>query len=1816
MQRFSTNFLVQALLFALIILPLNAVKAQCNTPTNLRVVAYGPDFIRLDWDGTTAASFQYRYVTQGGNLASATINTSSSKPLTINGLSTTTTYAVQVREVCTSGSNPWPSFVSGTTSCNVVNPPFTSTFNGTAWNIGTGFSAGTINACWQRDATTGYLWKPGPPSFVSSFTGASNDKSGNGKYMMIDQIGFPFNPSDSSNFDSPLFDLGTLTSPQLSFWYHMFGSDIEQLNVFISNDYGQTYTLLQSIVGQQQTSNSAAWQESILNLSAYANDTVRIRFQSIEQTVGFQNAICIDEIKIEEAPSCPRPQNLALVNAGTTTATLSWTSGGANNWQFSYGTPGFNANAGTIVNTPNNPGVLSGLSPNTNYEVYVRDSCGSNDLSLWEGPIAFRTACNPISTPYSENFDANGFATAATFNGLGNINSCWQRNPTTIFAWKTGPPFFTPTNTGPSGDNTTGSAQYLYTESLGFGSLDSTTLQSPLIDLNGLTTPEMRFYVHMFGANINNLKVYISNGGAFQLVNTQTGQQQNSKTQAWKEVIVPLGSYLNDTIQIRFVGRRNPGFASDIAIDDLSIDEAPSCPEPQNLQALSVGTTTANLSWLSGGANNWNISYGSPGTAAGAGTVVNANSNPFLLSSLSANTSYDVYVRDSCGTNDVSIWTGPIRIKTRCNPVTAPYFENFDGTDFVVGAFNIPGILNSCWSRDTGVNYVWSVEDGPTGSFNAGPNSDHTTGSGNYIFPQAIFSFGAGQVTETATETPLVDISGLTSPELRFWYHMFGIGIDSLAVQINNGNGFQHLWSLSGQQQNASSDPWQEAIVSLAAYSGDTVGLRFIAYRNSPFSNQAPIGIDDLRIDEQPNCPQPSGLNLISQGPNSLTVGWTTGGATNWQIEYGAPGFSQGSGTIVNVTSNPFTITGLSASTPYQIYVRDSCGLNDVSFWSSSIQGRTSCLIYTAPYFDDFENGLWTDPSLFNDPGDIDPCWNRSDTTTYFWQANKGASDGFQSGPSSDHTSGSGFYAYTVRQFGFGTTATSTDLVTPLVSLDTLSNPELRFWYHMFGSDIDKLQISVNDGSGWTLLNTITGQQQTTTTAAWQERIVSLSAYVGDTIQVRFRGFRTSNFAFRVNISIDDIRIDNAPTCPQPTGINSTASTQTSIRLNWVTGGATNWQIQYRPSGSTGPFTLVNVTSKPFVLGGLNPNTSYEIYVRDSCAAGDVSWWTGPFSASTACGISSLPFSENFDNAPWQEGIGFFNTNDQISQCWTRNRQNNNDKWGVGSGTTPSFNTGPLEDVPGSGNYLYFESEFTGVNNVATMKTPEIALINTSKAMLYYSYHMFGNNISSLKVRINTRNGGSNINLRTWTGQQQTSSGASWKTDSIDLSAYVGDTVEIVFRAQSTGSQGDIAIDEISIQSPGPACGGPFNIQSIANTHTSIDFSWQNSNAGPSVTTLVWYDAAQGPGTATTVNNVSSPYSLSNLNPSSNYVVELYDSCGTTVGNSAIDTLQTLICDSVSASFTLSQWFLRRNFSSTSTNADTLIWDFGTGDSSSATNPTYFFPAAGTYTVVLIAANDCGNSDTVVQVIEVCDTLRANFTWVQNTDSTRFTADPGNNASGYSWDLGNGTFGSGANASAFYPDTNDKFVTLTAWNACGDTVRNTRRVEACDPPKADWTYTILSPINSGLRVQFDGTISTGATSYSWDFGDGNTGVGPTPIHIYSTPGLFYEVELTITGVCGSDSRKFQLNQIGLEELKAFDPNIYPNPVLDFLLIEWPDEETELELIQIYSSVGQLMKEFQPEDNPSRIDLTDLAPGYYQIILRGSFGLYEDRFIKK
>ena len=76
------------------------------------------------------------------------------------------------------------------------------------------------------------------------------------------------------------------------------------------------------------------------------------------------------------------------------------------------------------------------------------------------------------------------------------------------------------------------------------------------------------------------------------------------------------------------------------------------------------------------------------------------------------------------------------------------------------------------------------------------------------------------------------------------------------------------------------------------------------------------------------NCPAPTSLLGTNVTTSSIDLSWNAGGTeTQWNIEYGLSGFFVGSGiSIPAVTTNQYTVTGLSDGNEYDFYIQADCG--------------------------------------------------------------------------------------------------------------------------------------------------------------------------------------------------------------------------------------------------------------------------------------------------------------------------------------------------------------------------------------------------------------------------------------------------------------------------------------------------------------------------------------------------------------------------------------------------------------------------------------------------------------------------------------------------------------------------------------------------------------------------------------------------------------------------------------------------------------------------------------------------------------------------
>ena len=96
------------------------------------------------------------------------------------------------------------------------------------------------------------------------------------------------------------------------------------------------------------------------------------------------------------AGQCQSPTQLNAIEISSNSAKLTWTNNvtGLNLFSIEWGLTGFPQGVGIPVNNVQLPHVLSGLTPATTYDYYVKSNCGQNNSSAWAGPFTFTTLSN------------------------------------------------------------------------------------------------------------------------------------------------------------------------------------------------------------------------------------------------------------------------------------------------------------------------------------------------------------------------------------------------------------------------------------------------------------------------------------------------------------------------------------------------------------------------------------------------------------------------------------------------------------------------------------------------------------------------------------------------------------------------------------------------------------------------------------------------------------------------------------------------------------------------------------------------------------------------------------------------------------------------------------------------------------------------------------------------------------------------------------------------------------------------------------------------------------------------------------------------------------------------------------------------------------------------------------------------------------------------------------------------------------------------------------------------------------------------------
>ncbi len=142
-------------------------------------------------------------------------------------------------------------------------------------------------------------------------------------------------------------------------------------------------------------------------------------------------------------------------------------------------------------------------------------------------------------------------------------------------------------------------------------------------------------------------------------------------------------------------------------VDDIEVKNLPTCMKPTLGAARIISEEGASFQWTeNGSATNWVLEYSTDQNFTNA-TLINHSGIPsYAITGLTAGTLYYVHVKSDCGGGDTSDWSNTVSFTTLCEPIEAEgYSEDFDIYTGTSSGFtnNLP----DCWNYINTCSYSY-----------------------------------------------------------------------------------------------------------------------------------------------------------------------------------------------------------------------------------------------------------------------------------------------------------------------------------------------------------------------------------------------------------------------------------------------------------------------------------------------------------------------------------------------------------------------------------------------------------------------------------------------------------------------------------------------------------------------------------------------------------------------------------------------------------------------------------------------------------------------------------------------------------------------------------------------------------------------------------------------------------------------------------------------------------------------------------------------------------------------------------------------------
>ena len=588
---------------------------------------------------------------------------------------------------------------------------------------------------------------------------------------------------------------------------------------------------------------------------------------------------------------------------------------------------------------------LTGLASNTSYNFAVVTNCSADNLSN-PAVVSFRTACGAMALPWTCGFETEEIQSTTDATAL---PWCSQRYVSVAATSGTTYPYSYSSSTYAH----QGSRSLYYYGSTTASYPDTMAFILPQVDVTAypMNGNRVTFWARM-GAASNSKNVYVCTMSDPADLTTLTliDSVLVSGTTNTKYSVSLANSAATNAYVVLAVMKGS----GNLYMDDVTLEEMPSCLEISNLAAGNITTSSVELTWSD--AANASATYTVYNMADTSVVATGVTGTTYTVTGLNANTQYNFGVAANCPAGDASIMT--VSTRTACAAEALPFSETFDASLS----------SNPCWA---GANILYA--DGVTPTMGANSNWTYTSTVSNGI------EAGHYRVNIYGTScykwliTPAIDLTTATNPMLTFdaaftVYSSTSTG-PATGFENNDSQKFMVLVSTNnGQTWTVASDipltsiasgSYLTQYVNLAAYAGETVRVAFYA-QSTTSGGDNNLHIDNIAIDEVVGeiCYPVTGLAASNITTDGATLTWT-GDAASYNVYVIAADTT----LVQNVATTTLTLTGLTAMTQYTYGVRAVCTSSESDM--VSVTFATACSSISLPFTETFEatsatTGCWT----------------------------------------------------------------------------------------------------------------------------------------------------------------------------------------------------------------------------------------------------------------------------------------------------------------------------------------------------------------------------------------------------------------------------------------------------------------------------------------------------------------------------------------------------------------------------------------------------------------------------------------------------------------------------------------------------------------------------------------------------------------------------------------------------------------------------------------------------------------------------------------